>query len=147
MTRPPVSNDRPNPARAINRVSKLVTKFFDRKLVAAGVNVAYLSVLGPLAEKQKLSQKELAVLSGSSQAAIAELLARMVKDGLLSRSQDDRDRRQVLFSLTPSGTALLPSIQSIIEKGNVEIFADLGSNGIDELLMRLKQIEERLQGL
>lgn len=140
-------DERQNPAKVINRVAKLVTKYFDRKLANAGINVTYLAVLGPLSSTPALSQKELAVSAGSSQPAMAELLARLVKEGFLSRSQDTRDKRQVLFSLTPKSVSILPEISSVIREGNAELFSALGDDGMKELLLRLAQIERRLEEL
>lgn len=136
--------DKRNPARVLNRVSKLVTRHFDRKLAGAGVNVAYLAVLGPLSSTPGMSQKELAASAGSSQAAMAELLARMVKEGLLHREQDLVDKRQALFSLAPKGEAVMPAIMHVIEEGNSEIFASIGDDGLEKLLTLLVQIETRL---
>lgn len=136
--------DKRNPARVLNRVSKLVTRHFDRKLAAAGVNVAYLAVLGPLSSTPGMSQKELAASAGSSQAAMAELLARMVKEELLHREQDLSDKRQALFSLAPKGKAAMPAIMQVIEEGNSDIFAGIGEDGLYKLLTLLAQIETQL---
>lgn len=136
--------DKRNPARVLNRVSKLVTRHFDRKLAGVGVNVAYLAVLGPLSSTPGMSQKELAASAGSSQAAMAELLARMVKENLLQREQDPSDKRQALFSLAPKGIAAMPAIVQVIEEGNSEIFTGIGEDGLEKLLTLLAQIETRL---
>lgn len=136
--------DKRNPARVLNRVSKLVTRHFDRKLARAGVNVAYLAVLGPLSSTPGMSQKELAASAGSSQAAMAELLARMVKEEFLQREQDPSDKRQALFSLASKGAAVMPTIMQVIEEGNSEIFATIGDDGLEELLTLLTQIEAQL---
>ncbi len=136
--------DKRNPARVLNRVSKLVTRHFDRRLASIGVNVAYLAVLGPLSSTPGMSQKELAASAGSSQAAMAELLARMVTEELLHRKQDPSDKRQALFSLAPNGTAAMPAIMHIIEEGNSEIFGSIGEDGLVTLLTLLAQVESRL---
>jgi len=135
------SVDKRNPARAFNRVAKLVTRHFDRKLASIGVNVAYLAVLGSLYTTPSMSQKELAASSGSSQAAMAELLARMVKEKLLRREQDPSDKRQVLFSLASKGSSVMPEIMRVIEAGNSEIFTGIGEDGLEKLLALLAQIE------
>ncbi|MAY62716.1 MAG: hypothetical protein CML29_10930 [Rhizobiales bacterium] len=136
---PPV--DKRNPARALNRVSKLVTRHFDRKLASVGVNVAYLAVLGPLSVLPSMSQKELAASTGSSQAAMAELLARMVREEFLRRDQDPSDKRQALFSLAPKGSAVMPQIRRVIDAGNSEVFASIGEEGLESLLTLLARIE------
>ncbi len=136
--------DRRNPARALNRVSRLITRYFDRRLAGAGVNVAYLAILGPLSATASMSQKELAASAGSSQAAMAELLARMVKDDLLNREQDGFDKRQTRFSLAPKGTEVMPEIMRVIGEGNAEVFSAIGDDGLDTLLSLLNRLEARL---
>lgn len=139
--------DKRNPARALNRVSRLITRHFDRNLAAADVNVAYLAVLGPLSATPSMSQKELAASAGSSQAAMAELLARMVKEELLGRVQDPLDKRQTRFSLASKGAARMPEIMKVIEQGNLEVFSTLGEDGLELLLTLLNRLEARLGNL
>lgn len=143
----PIPQHLRNPARTMTRLSRMITRHFDRKLAELGVNVAYLSVLGPLAATRSLPQKDLATSAGSSQPAMAELLGRMVKEGLLERVRDPSDKRQVLFSLTPKGKALMPQVASVIAEGNAEIFSVLGDTGLETLVSLLGCLEVRLEEL
>lgn len=136
-----------NPARTITRLSRLITRHFDRKFAELGVNVAYLSVLGPLAATSSMPQKDLAATAGASQPAMAELLARMVKDGLIERIRDPADKRQVLFSLSAKGKELMPQVANIIAEENAEIFSVLGDDGLKSLVSLLGRLEVRMEEL
>lgn len=136
-----------NPARTITRLSRLITRHFDRKFAELGVNVAYLSVLGPLAVTSFMPQKDLAATAGASQPAIAELLSRMVKDELIERIRDPADKRQVLFSLSAKGKELMPQVANIIAEGNAEVFSVLGDDGLKSLVSLLGRLEMKLEEL
>lgn len=133
-----------NPSRHLNHVARLITRDFDRRLAPLGVNVANLSVLGALKDADRLSQKELTRIGGIGQPAMAQMLDRMVKEGLLVRAADSVDRRKVMFSLSPTGLDLMPRVGAQIEEGNAEIFSVLGPDGLDTLLTLLKRLEHHL---
>jgi len=134
-----------NPSRQLNQVARLITREFDRKLAPLGVNVAYLPVLGALYENQALSQKQLAELGGIGQPAMAQMLDRMVKEGLVDRATDTVDRRKVMFSLSEAAADRMADIGAQIEAGNAEIFAVLGSDGLETLSSLLKALEANLE--
>ena len=62
-----------------------------------------LAILNHLAHSGPLTVTEAARHMERSQAAMSELIARLVKRGLLARLPDERDRRRILIWLTPAG--------------------------------------------
>lgn len=134
-----------NPSRQLNQVARLITREFDRRLAPLGVNVAYLPVLGALNDAQALSQKELAELGGIGQPAMAQMLERMVKEGLLERATDIVDRRKVMFSISKAAANRMSDVQTQIEAGNAEIFAVLGPNGLGILSSLLKALDSHFE--
>ncbi len=135
-----------NPGRLLNQVARLITRDFDRRLAPLGINVAYMPVLGALKAAGHLSQKELAEMGRIGQPAMAQMLDRMVKEGLLIRTTDSADRRRALFALSQKGRDLMPEVGRILETGNVEIFSALGSDGLGRLIALLRQLEHHLAG-
>jgi DNA-binding MarR family transcriptional regulator len=133
-----------NPSRTLTRIARLTTRHFDRMLAGSGLSVAYLGILGPLFQGPPLPQKELMASIAGSQAATAELLARMVKEGLLDRQQDPSDRRQVLFSLTSAGAKLMPEINRVIREGNDEVFSIFEPSELETLVSLLSRLEAKL---
>jgi DNA-binding MarR family transcriptional regulator len=134
-----------NLSRLLNQVARLITRDFDRRLAPLGVNVAYLSVLGTLKAAEHLSQKDLAEVGRIGQPAMAQMLDRMVKEGLIVRASDATDRRKVLFALSQSGSDLMPKVDAAIEKGNVEIFSILGSEGLSTLTHLLQRLGDHVR--
>lgn len=54
---------------------------------------------------------------------MAQMLERMVKDGLLVRKQDPSDGGKSIFSLSRSGVDILPRVGVVLTKGNSEVFS------------------------
>jgi DNA-binding MarR family transcriptional regulator len=133
-----------NTSRLLNQVARLITRDFDRRLAPLGINVAYLPVLGALRGEETLSQKELTEIGGIGQPAMAQMLDRMVKEGLLRREPGTIDRRKVMFTLSQAGRDLMPDVGAQIEAGNAQIFSILGPGGLDTLSSLLKTLERHL---
>lgn len=141
------ASNRGYPAFWINHVSRLLTRYFDRRLTLLGVNVAYLAVLRALQESGRLSQKELIEIGRIGQPAMAQMLERMAKDGLLVRAQDVGDKRKAIFSLSDTALELIPQIKAVLNEGNAEVFAVLDETELTEFLDTMKKLEDRLTSL
>jgi DNA-binding MarR family transcriptional regulator len=136
-----------NPGFHLNLVSRLLTRFFDRHLADLAVNVAYLPVLGGLSGSAPLSQKELAQIGHIGQPAMAQMLERMVKEALLTRTPDPTDGRKALFTLSKGATSRMANVRSALSEGNSQIFEVLTDEELGELMTSLKKIEARLRTL
>jgi len=71
-------------------------------------------VLQHLAATGPLTVTEAARHFDRSQAAVSELVARLVRRGLLARLADERDRRRHLVWLTDAGHAMLRSMTQVL---------------------------------
>ncbi len=136
-----------NPGFHLNLVSRLLTRYFDRHLATLDVNVAYLPVLGALRESTPRSQKELAQIGQIGQPAMAQMLERMLKEGLLIRMPDPTDGRKAQFALSKKSTSQMANIRMTLEEGNRQIFAVLTENEAEEFMTSMKKIEARLKTL
>ena len=73
-----------------------------------------LALLQHLADSGPLTVTEAARHTDRSQAAMSELIGRLVARGKLARMPDDRDRRRVLVWLTPAGQQALKTARSVL---------------------------------
>lgn len=96
------------PSFWINHGSRLLMRQFEERLRPLGVGMAYLPVLMALEEKGPLLQKDLAEQSRVEQPTMAALLARMDRDGLVTRIQHPNDKRASLVTLTPKAKKAMP---------------------------------------
>lgn len=75
-----------------------------------------LAILQHLADAGPLSVTEAARHMQRSQAAMSELLQRLVRRGLLARLPDERDRRRTLVWLTPAGQGVLDDARRVLSE-------------------------------
>lgn len=133
-----------NPARQINYLARLLTRYFDKRLASIGVNVAYLPVLGALQDVPQLSQKELTEIGWIGQPAMAQMLGKMVKEGLLIRTADESDGRKALFALSHKARKSMQRVGMSLTEGNEEIFSVLGADGLETLNSLLAKLERQI---
>lgn len=88
-----------SPGHFISRIHRGMTRIGDARLKELGFATAQLPVLGALRDGRRLSQTELARLARVEQPTMAQLLARMERDGLIRREPDPSDRRSSLSTL------------------------------------------------
>jgi MarR family transcriptional regulator, organic hydroperoxide resistance regulator len=88
------------------RASHVVSTEFHEQLRRRGVSVPVWRVLASLIGSAGETVTGLAQVCLLQQPTMTKLLDRMVRDGLVQRTQDARDRRVVRVVLTPRGEAL-----------------------------------------
>ena len=93
------------------------------------LSMSQMKVLLLLAVRGERRMSDLAAQLGISLSTLSSLVERLVEADLAQRSEDIRDRRIVLVSLTPAGRALL------------DRFQELGADQLRELLAQLDAAE------
>ena len=107
-------------------------------------------VLALLKLQPEIGQKELGYLLDLSKQAIAELLGKLEKNGFITRTQSEKDRRSYIIRLTDTGREALPDDSSDSDNGEDEaVFFDCLSgdeqhNLSDYLARIISSLEERL---
>lgn len=139
------SNKDANPSFSLNLVSRLITRFFDRRLATLGINVAHLPVLGALRASSPRSQGELVRIGQIGQPAMAQMLARMVKDGLLVRKTDPDDGRKAQFALSANAIGLMEHVRTTLAEGNRDVFDVLTDEELAAFMASLRKIETSLK--
>ncbi|WP_163773899.1 MarR family winged helix-turn-helix transcriptional regulator, partial [Proteus mirabilis] len=81
--------------------------------------------------------KELARLAGVEQPSMAQLLARMERDGLIRREPDPSDGRSSLVSLSEDALARIDPARAILLRGDQEALAGFDAADIDRLTVLL----------
>ena len=89
---------------------------FEQRLRPLGFGIAYLPVVAALEEDGALRQKDLAARAQVEQPTMAALLARMDRDGLISREPHPSDKRASQIALTPRAKARLPKARALLEE-------------------------------
>ena len=79
---------------------------------ADGPTPRQFEVLHVVSKNKGISQTDLVAATGIDRSTLADMIARMLKKGLLSRSRDKEDARANNVSITPSGQRVLGSAMS-----------------------------------
>ncbi len=104
---------------------ELLSAAHDPELPAPGLTMAQLRVLMVLSVTGQIRMSDLMPKLNISLSTLSSLVDRLVEAGLAQRREDERDRRNVLVSLTEHGVDVLDALQ------------ELGIHHLRELLARL----------
>ncbi|HEY0121290.1 MAG TPA: MarR family transcriptional regulator [Rhizobium sp.] len=135
------------PAPLINMASRGFARLGERRVKAFGFSAGQLPVLYLLKDGAAMSQKELAKFAKIEQPSMAQMLARMERDGLIRRAPDPRDGRSSLVSLTEAARAKLPAAREALREGSDAALAGFSDNEVTtliELMQRLNQNLDRM---
>jgi MarR family transcriptional regulator for hemolysin len=132
------------PGHLINRSSRLALRWADERFHPLGLAVAQMPVLYALKDGAALTQTELARLAQIEQPTMAQLLARMERDGLIRRTANARDGRSSLISLTPLALKKLPRAKAILVEGNKKAFRGFTDREIATLSRLLLRVIRNL---
>ena len=127
-------------SKLIYQAARALARLSDARLKGLGLAIGQLPVFVALKDGAQLSQKELARIAGVEQPSMAQLLARMERDGLIHREPDPADGRSSLISLSESATALLAPAREILFQGNREALAGFEPAEIDQLVSLLGRV-------
>jgi len=120
-------------ARGFERLSEL-------RLKPIGFGVGYIPVLVAIKEGKAQSQRDLARFAKVEQPSMAQMLARMERDGLVRRTPDPDDGRSSRISLTAIARSRLPAACAVLFQGNRDVlsdFTDQEAAQLTDLLTRL----------
>lgn len=105
------------------RASHVVSAEFHSVLRRAGVQVPVWRVLATLSGSPGETVSGLADACLLQQPTMTKLLDRMVRDGLVKRLPDPRDRRVVRIQMTPRGESLVADLLVSAKKHENEVLA------------------------
>ncbi len=110
-----------------------------------GFGMSQMPVLHALGDGGAMSQKELASWARVEQPTMAEMLARMARDGVVQRSPNPNDGRVSLTSLTPRALQQLPKAKAALME--VEHAAMVGFSKAEkaQLLTLLQRMVDNLE--
>ena len=123
-----------------NWAARLFARAIDRRLKPLGLSSAHMPVMFALGEGREMPQKALARAAAIEQPTMAATLARMERDGLVRRRPDPRDRRAMLFSLTPLAAEKADAVQAAVAGVNGRALAGLAPQEREAFLGMLARV-------
>ncbi len=125
------------------RVSHVLSSEFHQQLRRRSVAVPVWRVLASLSGSRGETVTGLAEVCLLQQPTMTKLLDRMVRDGLVTRSQDARDRRVVRVALTQQGEALAAELIAAARQHEAGVLARFPEMETLDLKAVLRSVLER----
>ncbi len=128
------------PGHLIAQAARAFARLSEARLKPLGFGVGHVPVLIALRDGRADTQRDLAVFAKVEQPPMAQMLARMERDGLIERTPDPVDGRSRRIALTDPAKARLPEACSALLAGNQEAlrgFSEQESEQFVSLLTRL----------
>lgn len=113
-----------SPGHLLRRAQQYANDLYAKEVGASGPTPRQFEVLYSVAQNEGLSQTDLVRATGIDRSTLADMIARMLKKGLLSRSRTKEDARANAVSITASGKRMLSSAQSAVNR------AEAGTLGV-----------------
>jgi DNA-binding MarR family transcriptional regulator len=137
------------PGHLISLAARGFARLSEARLKPLGFGVGHLPVLVALQNGQASTQRDLARFARIEQPPMAQMLARMERDGLIRRTPDPSDGRSSHITLTEAAEARLPEAVATLLQGNQEVlrgFTDAEAETLVDLLTRLVANLDRVAG-
>ncbi|MGH6615693.1 MarR family winged helix-turn-helix transcriptional regulator [Sphingomonas sp.] len=132
------------PGHHISRAARAMARLGDARLKPLGMSTGQLPVLVALKDGVKLSQRELAHWAKVEQPTMAQMLARMERDGLIQREPDPEDGRSSLISLTETARARQGAARQILTAGNAAAVRGFSPDEVETLLSLLRRVIDNI---
>ncbi|SCB30551.1 MarR family winged helix-turn-helix transcriptional regulator [Rhizobium multihospitium] len=132
------------PIPLINMASRAFSRLGERRVKALGFNIGQLPVLYMLRNGAQMSQKDLAKFAKIEQPSMAQMLARMERDGLIRRVPDPADGRSSLVSLTEAAIAKLPAARQALEEGRERVLSGFSTDEVQTLVQLMRRLNQNL---
>ena len=128
------------PGHLISLAARGFARLSEARLKPLGFGLGHLPVLVALRDGRASTQRDLARFARIEQPPMAQMLARMERDGLICRAPDPDDGRSSRITLTEAAEARLPDAIAVLFQGNQEVlrgFSDAETGLLVDLLTRL----------
>lgn len=112
------------PGHLISLAARGFARLSETRLKPLGFGVGHLPVLVALQDGRASTQRDLARFAKIEQPPMAQMLARMERDGLIERAPDPADGRSSRITLTGVAEARLPDAVAVLLRGNQEVLRD-----------------------
>lgn len=136
-----------NVSRLASLAARMIARISDARLRPVGFTFSQVPVLAALKDGKALPQSELARLARIEQPSMAQMLARMERDGLIERIDDPQDKRSRLISLSAEAASRLPAAREAMmdsARQSLEGFSEAEVETLTQLLERLNENLDRI---
>lgn len=137
------------PSWQLNQAALHANRLVAADLAAAGVRRHHYTVLVALDEQGPASQAALGRRLSIDRSDMVAVINDLERDGLVSRTRDERDRRRNLIRLTPAGAKALKRLDARVQDAQDALLQPLSAverRALRRLLARLVEHHGELHG-
>ncbi|MEL6212956.1 MAG: MarR family winged helix-turn-helix transcriptional regulator [Pseudomonadota bacterium] len=109
-------NLKKSPGHLLRRAQQYAHDLYAKEVGSSGPTPRQFEVLHVVASNEGLSQTDLVRTTGIDRSTLADMIARMIKKGLLSRKRTKEDARANAVSITAAGKRMLNSAAPKVNK-------------------------------
>jgi DNA-binding MarR family transcriptional regulator len=132
------------PGHLISLAARGFARLSEARLKLHGFGVGQLPVLVALQDGKASTQRDLARFARTEQPPMAQMLARMERDGLIQRTPNPEDGRSSHIVLTQAAQARMPDAIQTLFKGNREALNGFTDEEAAQLATLLKRLIDNL---
>jgi DNA-binding MarR family transcriptional regulator len=134
-----------SPGHLLHRAQQFASERFTKAMAGARLTQRQFAVLHATAQQEGLTQTDLVKATGIDRSTLAELVARMVKNGLLEREKLEGDARANAVKLSTEGRTLLDVATLGAMEADEAILSSLPKNKRASFLETLRRIAITLE--
>ena len=134
-----------SPGHLLHRAQQFAAERFTKAMAGARLTQRQFAVLHATAQQEGLTQTDLVKATGIDRSTLAELVARMVKNGLLERQKLEGDARANAVKLSTEGRTLLEVATLGAMEADEAILSSLPKNKRASFLETLRRIAITLE--
>ena len=135
------------PGHLISQAARGFARLSEARLKPLGFGVGYLPALIALRDGRAGTQRDLARFVRIEQPSMAQMMARMERDGLIRRTPDPADGRSSRVALTEAALARLPEACAVLFRGNRDALAGFSDEEAAQLVALLGRLIANLDRL
>lgn len=113
-------NLKKSPGHLLRRAQQYSHDLYSKHVGSSGPTPRQFEVLHTVSKNEGLSQTDLVRHTGIDRSTLADMIARMIKKGLLSRQRTKADARANSVSITAAGKRMLTSAMPKVTKAEAE---------------------------
>ena len=132
----------------ISQIGRLQARAFEKMLKETGVdafNGAQGRILYVLWEHEELTISDISRLTSISKTALTSMLDRMEAGGLLKRTPDKKNRRQIFICITEKAKTFRAEYNNVSQRMNTLFYKGFNKKEIVEFEEKLKKILTNLE--
>jgi DNA-binding MarR family transcriptional regulator len=135
------------PGHLVSLAARGFARLSESRLKPLGFGVGHLPVLVALKDGKASTQRDLARFAKVEQPPMAQMLARMERDGLIRRTPDPADGRSSRIVLTEDAQARMPEAAATLFQGNREALEGFTSAEREQLVALLTRLIANLDDI